>query len=207
MDRDELPTMFPTENTPLLQTDRLVLRKFVAEDAAALFQILSDREVNVFLPWFPLETLEQAAAFLQSRFLAYYDKPSAYRYAICLKEDSVPIGYVNVSDEDSHDLGYGLRKEFWHRGIVTEACRALVDRLQTAGLPYITATHDINNPHSGAVMQKMGMTYRYSYKELVQPKNTWVTFRMYQLNFASDRAYTYMTYWDRYPEHFVETNL
>ena len=49
------------------------------------------------------------------------------------------------------------------------------------------------------------MQYKYSYKELWQPKNYEVTFRMCQLNFDGiDR--TYMEYWDKYP-HFIEDNL
>ena len=49
------------------------------------------------------------------------------------------------------------------------------------GLPYITATHDRNNPRSGNVMQKVGMEYCYSYEEQWQPKDFPVVFRMYQL--------------------------
>lgn len=38
------------ENTPTLFTNRLILRQFVREDFPALFSILSDPEVNTFLP-------------------------------------------------------------------------------------------------------------------------------------------------------------
>lgn len=36
------------------ETERLILRQFTEEDADALFVILSDEEVNTFLPMFPL---------------------------------------------------------------------------------------------------------------------------------------------------------
>ena len=39
------------ENTPLLETERLVLRRFTPLDLDALFAIFSDIEVNTFLPW------------------------------------------------------------------------------------------------------------------------------------------------------------
>lgn len=195
------------ENTPPLETERLILRKFTEADAAALLEILQDREVNRFLPWFPLDTLEEARSFLQARFLAFYRLPSAYRYAVCLKGENVPIGYVNLSDSESRDLGYGLRKEFWHRGMMTEACAAVVERLRRAGIPYITATHDVKNPHSGGVMKNLGMTYRYSYEELVQPKGELVTFRMYQLNLAGPQDWTYCKYWENASRRFVEKGL
>lgn len=38
---------------------------------------------------------------------SYYKKATAYRYAICLKEDNIPIGYVWISDDESNDFGYG----------------------------------------------------------------------------------------------------
>lgn len=194
------------ENTPRTETSRLVLRKFTEEDAQSLLLIMKDEEVNTFLPWFPLETLEQAQELLQNVFLSCYQLPRAYHYAICLKKDNLPIGYVNISDNDSHDLGYGLRKEFWHNGIVTEACKAVIKQCKNANLPYITATHDINNPRSGAVMQKIGMTYQYSYEELVMPKNMLVTFRMYQLNLNGESDFVYKEYWNKHPKHFVEEN-
>lgn len=170
------------ENTPEIRTSRLLLRRFTPEDAEAFYQIMSDKEVNTFLPWFPMQSLEEAAAFLQEKYLKSYEKPEGFRYAVCLLNENVPIGYVNIDEGKSHDLGYGLRKEYWHQGIVTEACLSLISLLKEAGISYITATHDRNNPRSGKVMKKIGMTYRYSYEEQWQPKNIRVTFRMYQLN-------------------------
>lgn len=192
------------QNTPTIQTERLILRKFAERDAQALFEILSDTEVNTFLPWFPAKNLDEAKVSLQEIFLAHYDKPCAYRYAICLKADDKPIGYICLSDNESCDLGYGLRKEFWRQGIVTEAARAVVERIKNASYTYITATHDVNNPRSGEVMKKLGMRYKYSYVEQWQPKDIQITFRMYQLNFDGNDERTYMEYWNRYEKHFVE---
>lgn len=67
--------------------------------------------------------------------------------------------------EEHHDSGYALSKELWHRGIVTEAAKAIVKQVKQNVLPYITATHDIKNPRSGHVMEAVGMKYRYTYEE------------------------------------------
>ena len=193
-------------NTPALETERLILRKFTEADTEALFAILRDEEVNTFLPWFPLKSLREAEAFYEERYRSLYALEQGYGYAVCRKADDLPIGYVNIAEEDSRDLGYGLRKEFWHRGIMTEACRALVGRLKEDGVPFITATHDVNNPRSGGVMRNIGMQYQYSYEEIVQPKNVKVLFRMYQLNLdGTDRVYR--KYWDRSAVRFVEKGL
>lgn len=123
-------------NTPTLRTDRLILHKFILEDASIFYSRCFESE---------------------------YQQECSYNYAICLKDDNYPIGYVNVDTHDSYDLGYGLRKEFWHKGITTEACRAVIEQLKKDGIPYITATHDVNNTRSGEVMRKLGMKYQYSY--------------------------------------------
>ena len=191
-------------NTPTLETERLILRKFTQQDMKALFLILQDKEVNKFLPWYPVKSMEETKRFYEERYASKYAQPQAYAYAICLREDKYPIGYIKVDMEEHHDLGYGLRKEFWHQGIVSEAAKAVVEQVKKDGLPYITATHDINNPHSGGVMKKIGMKYQYSYEERVQPKNTVVIFRMYQLNFTASDDFVYKKYWNEFDNHFVE---
>ena len=194
-------------NTPRLETQRLLLRKFTESDLGELYRIYSDVEANRFLPWFPAKSMEDARMFFESRYAAEYAKPQAYAYAICLKENDLPIGYLHVGMDESNDFGYGLRKEFWGRGIATEAGRAVIEQLKRDGLPYITATHDRNNPRSGGVMRNLGMKYQYSYEELWQPKNFPVIFRMYQLNLDGDGERVYRKYWDEYSVHFIEPDL
>ncbi len=194
-------------NTPTLETERLILRKFTENDIEALFLILQDKEVNRFLPWYPAQNLEDAKKFYEERYALEYAKPQAYAYAICLKSNPDPIGYVNVDMEEHHDFGYGLRKEFWHQGIVIEAAKAVITQVQKDSLPYITATHDRSNPRSGSVMQNVGMKYQYSYEEQWQPKDILVTFRMYQLNLDGNEKRIYKKYWDISAVHFVESNL
>lgn len=191
-------------NTPTIKTERLILRKFIEDDLEALFIILKDEEVNKFLPWYPLKNLNETKKFYDERYATKYAQPNAYEYAICLKENNIPIGYVHVDMSDSHDLGYGLRKEYWNQGIVSEAAQAVIEQVKKDGIPYITATHDISNPHSGGVMKKIGMKYQYSYEEQWQPKNIKVLFRMYQLNLSCDKNFVYKKYWDMYEIHFVE---
>ena len=106
--------------------------------------------------------------------------------------------------DNSHDLGYGLRKEFWHEGIVTEASKAVLEKVKKDGLLYVTATHDVKNPRSGGVMKQLGMSYKYSYEERWQPKDILVIFRMYQLNFDGQDDRVYKEYWDKYEVHFIE---
>ena len=194
-------------NTPLLETERLILRKFTENDLEALFNIYSNEEVNTYLPWFPLTSQEEAASLFKEKYREVYKRPYGYHYAICPKNSNLPAGYIHAGTDDSHDLGYGLLQEFWHRGFATEAARAVVARLKKDGMPYITATHDIRNPRSGGVMKQLGMRYQYSYEELWQPKNIPVTFRMYQLNLDGQEDRVYQEYWNRSSVRFKETGI
>lgn len=191
-------------NTPTLETEHLILRRFTEKDMEALFLILKDEEVNKFLPWYPAKNMEETKNFYEERYASKYTQPQGYAYAICLKEDNFPIGYIKVDMEEHHDFGYELLKEFWHKGIVTEAGKAVVVQVKKDGLPYITATHDKNNPKSGNVMKKVGMKYCYSYEEQWQPKGFSVIFRIYQLNFNGNTDFVYPKYWNESDNHFVE---
>ena len=127
-----------------IETNRLILRKFKKKDIQALYLLLKDEEVNTFLPCYPIKNIKDTEDFYKKRFVN-----KEYCFAICLKENDKLIGYIKVDMDDSHDLGYALHKEFWHKGIACEASKALINQLKKDGIPYITATHDKNNPRSG----------------------------------------------------------
>lgn len=196
-----------TINTPEIETSRLFLRRFTEQDIEAILAIHQDEAVNTYLPWFPLRTYEEAEDFFEKRYASVYRQPCGYQYAVCLKSSGLPVGYVSVSMDDSHDLGYGLRREFWYQGIASEAARAVVLQLKKDGLLYVTATHDVQNPRSGAVMKRLGMRYQYSYQEQWQPKDISVIFRMYQLNFDGSKERVYIKYWDNAAVRFIEENV
>lgn len=113
------------------------------------------------------------------------------------------LGFVKISSEgDAFDLGYAFRRDVWGRGYVTEAALALIEEARCAGFPYLTATHDEQNPASGRVMERCGMTYRYSYRERWQPKDFDVVFKLHQIDLQPGQE-TYRAYWDRYLEHWA----
>ena len=189
----------------MLNTQRLIIRKFNIDDTESLFSILSNEEVNKYLPWFPFKSLEDTKNHLVNFYLKTNDNNNFYRYAVCLKENNIPIGYIHFeNNNDNNDFGYGLKKEYWNKGIITEAAKTVIEELKRNNVKYITATHDRNNIASGEVMKKIGMTYKYSYEELWQPKNFLVVFRMYQLNLDNNKDRVYKGYLEKYSNHFIE---
>lgn len=193
----------------MIETNRLVLRKFRNDhtDLNALLTLLSDKEVNQFLPWFPITTMDGVKQFYEDKIMPNYQnhpENQDFFWAICIAGHDIPVGYVSVAGTNAHDFGYGLRKEFWNLGIITEAGQHILEFLKDEGFPFVTATHDADNLSSGKVMTKLGLTYQYSYHEQWQPKDIPVIFKMYQLNLANEDAPIYQGYWEQDAKHFVE---
>ena len=65
-----------------IETERLILRHFTDKDANALFTILSDEDVNKFLPMFPLKSIEETKTYIQNRYTAKYTQNKGFYYAI-----------------------------------------------------------------------------------------------------------------------------
>lgn len=151
--------------TRYIETERLILRRFEVEDAQAMFDNwASDDEVTKYLTW-PTHTDVSVTKQLLRDWVSQYSKDGCYRWAIILKENgSQPIGSIDTchwcEDGEIPEIGYCMGRRWWHRGIMTEALGAVIDFLfDQVGVERIVARHDVNNPHSGGVMRKCGMTF------------------------------------------------
>ena len=149
--------------TKTIETDRLILRKAIIEDAEPMFRNwASDPEVTKFLTWPPHENTFVTQKVL-SEWMAEYERDDYYQWMIVLKQIGEPIGSLlvgTVGRAQSAHVGYCIGKNWWHKGIMSEALSAVIDFLFTqVGYHRIEAIHDPNNPHSGAVMCKCGMQF------------------------------------------------
>ena len=156
--------MLTHKGTQTIETPRLILRKAAAEDAEAMFQNWApDPEVTKFLTW-PTYTSVDTAHYILDLWGKEYEKPDFYQWMIVPKTLGAPIGSISVvhqrEDIGEAEIGYCIGRNWWHKGIMTEALCAVMDYLfGDVGMNRIKATHDVNNPHSGSVMKKCGMQY------------------------------------------------
>ena len=153
------------KGTVQLETERLILRRFVPEDAEAFFRNwASDPEVARYLTWPAHESVAVTRRLLEEVWIPKYQRPDYYNWAIIWKETGEPIGNVEGfhlrEDEGEITLGYCMSQSFWGRGIMPEAVREVMKFFFCqVGLNRIQADHDTRNPKSGRVMQKCGMQY------------------------------------------------
>jgi Acetyltransferases, including N-acetylases of ribosomal proteins len=151
--------------TQQLETDRLILRRFVIEDAAAMYRNwASDAEVTKFLTWPAHANLEGTQYVIKEWIDSYIDE-TFYQWAIVLKENGEePIGSISVVDRKENvsmaHVGYCIGRKWWHQGVMSEALKAVMDFLfDIVDVNRIEARHDPRNPNSGGVMKKCGMQY------------------------------------------------
>lgn len=151
--------------TQRLETERLVLRRFVIEDAEAMFENwASDPEVTKYLTW-PAHTSTDTSRAVLEDWISFYPRENYYQWAIVLKENgSEPIGSISAvylnDDISMVHIGYCLGRTWWHRGIMSEALKAVMAFFfDQVGANRIESRHDPRNPHSGMVMKKCGMKY------------------------------------------------
>lgn len=148
--------------TVRIETERLILRKFVFSDAWQMFvNVTSDPKVNKFLTW-ELHEDVSATERLLAEWNEKYNNPARYCWAIELKEIGEVIGNIAAPTikerTETAEVTYCLGSRWWGHGIVPEALRAVMEFLfYEVGLNRIEAGFDINNPNSGKVMEKVGM--------------------------------------------------
>ena len=138
------------------RTERLLLRPGWAEDAPALARAIADEQVVRNLataPW-PY-VLEDAEAFL-----AAPRDPAMPTFLITERTDGDPriVGSCGLGRRPSGavEMGYWIARQHWGQGFATEACWALIDIARTLKLPRIEASHFVDNPASGRVLEKLG---------------------------------------------------
>jgi len=147
-----------------METQRLVLRRFEINDAAALYtNWASSADTVTFMRMPPHQSADDTRAFVQS-IIDNYEKTDTYRWAIVLKENNEPIGFIGLTVlseyDETGDFGYSVGKAYWNYGYTTEALAAVLRYgLEKAGFNRLEAYHSIRNMASGRVMQKCGLTY------------------------------------------------
>lgn len=156
-----------------IQTPRLLLRPFVADDAGALRALAGAREIADTTISIPHPYSDAAArAFIASQ-AQEAERGTALHLAVTLRETRELIGAVGLRDiERDHrqaELGFWIGVPWWGQGFATEAAQALVAHgFEKLGLNRIHAHHMVRNPASGVVLARIGMKSEGLLRERVQ---------------------------------------
>ena len=149
----------------VVETDRMLLRRFTEADAEALAALYGDPRVMRFITPEPPSLEEVKATILPEYLREYHEFAGGLgSFAAIEKETGQVAGRFSLKPAKSYgltggtELGYRLYPAFWGRGLATEGARALIelafDRLR---LDRVVATMMADNTGSWRVMEKCGL--------------------------------------------------
>lgn len=144
---------------PVLETERLLIRPLTMDDKPAIFKWASDPRVAKFMRYTQYNSPEDANFWLEH----IYNDDKVLDYGFVWKETGELIGsggLVYNSETDDWTIGYNIRYDMWGKGITVEACKKIIEYARaTYDVKKIEGVFAVDNPNSGKIMTKLGMTY------------------------------------------------
>lgn len=157
----------------ILETDRLVLRRWTEADAESLYEYAKDPDVGPIAGWPPHKNVEESLDVIKSIFTG------VECYAICEKGSNKAIGAIELKlnghtdmtkRDDECELGYWLGKPFWGRGYVPEAVKEILRHgFEDIGMTTIWCGYYDGNVKSKRVQEKVGFVYHHTCEEVPVP--------------------------------------
>ena len=147
-----------------LETPRLILRDIRMEDIQEYYErLFSDGDVCRYLLFDPHQDIGESYEQIQG-ILQQYEEGKFYRWGITEKGDDSLIGIIGLVriDEEKNESSfvYLLSCDYWNRGYGTEVLKEVIRfTFEELEIRRIVADHMAENPASGAVMRKAGMTH------------------------------------------------
>ncbi|SDB63368.1 Protein N-acetyltransferase, RimJ/RimL family [Flavobacteriaceae bacterium MAR_2010_188] len=149
-----------------IETERLVLRKFLPSDAENMFRLDTDKEVHRYLGNRMNTSIDDARKNIDY-IIQQYNENGIGRWAAIEKSSGKFIGWsglkLNTELEmngynDFYDIGYRFLPEFWGKGYATESSKATLDYgFNVLNLDTIYGITHINNEASHKVLLKIGL--------------------------------------------------
>jgi ribosomal-protein-alanine N-acetyltransferase len=146
------------------ETERLILRPLVLDDAAALYSIYSDPETMKFMGQAP-DSVAEERNNIQSHLIHHYERYKVGLWATLLKENNQLIGrcglmHKQIEGVPEVELAYLLGRKYWGNGLATEAAAAILQYgITKCGLGRIVAVIHPQNVASIRVAEKIGVKY------------------------------------------------
>ncbi len=151
-----------TQDSFILETPRLQLRKQVLEDLDDLWALYRDPEVTKYIPDAP-KTREEAREELEWFMYGHPRRPELGLWATILKDNRRFIGRCGllpwtIDGREEVEVAYAIAREYWGRGLASEAAAAILGYgLEKLGLSRLICLIEPGNVASQKVAEKIGM--------------------------------------------------
>jgi ribosomal-protein-alanine N-acetyltransferase len=154
---------------PILETERLILRRVLPSDVKEMFELRSNPETMKYIPRPLVTNYDEALAHIKM-MEDKIETNEGINWAITLKGDDKMlgvIGHYRIKPEHYRaEVGYMILPEYHGKGITTEAVQCVVDYgFNTMQLHSIEGVIDPENEASQRVLQKCGFVKEAHFKE------------------------------------------
>lgn len=158
----------------ILETKRLLLRRFIMNDLKHLFAFYSDPEVVRYIPDAP-RTFEETKEELEWFLNGHPRFPTLGLWATIYKETGRFIGRCGllpwtIDGQQEVEVAFALSKPYWGQGLATEAAQGIVQYgFEHLNLSRLICLIDHDNQGSIKVATKIGMTFEKESKDEYGP--------------------------------------
>ena len=152
-----------------METERLILRPWLADDLDDLYEYSSDERVGSMAGWKPHINREEARKALDEYMV------QENHWAIVLKSEDKVIGAIKLNPDNNRGKYYAkaisfvLSPLYWGKGIMTEALKRIIrysfDELK---IDLLSAFHYSENLRSKRVIEKCGFEYEITLYQSVK---------------------------------------
>jgi RimJ/RimL family protein N-acetyltransferase len=147
----------------VLETERLVLRRLIVEDAEFVLGLLNEPSFVRSIGDRGVRTIADAREYIVKGSIDSYQRHGFGMYLTELKDDRTPLGICGLLQRESLqevDIGFAFMPEFWARGFAFESASAvLAYGKSTLGLSRIVAVTSPDNHGSIRLLEKLGMRF------------------------------------------------
>lgn len=168
---------------PVIETERMLLRKMTLDDAEDLFEYASDVKVAEYVLWDQHRSIEDSKKYLRY-MIEKYGKGEVSEWGIEHKEDAKFIGTCGYIWWDTFhfraEIGYALSRAYWNKGLMTEAVREVIRfGFEKMYLNRIEARCMPGNVSSERILMKLGMKFEGIMKKQAFTAGTFHDLKMY----------------------------
>ena len=163
-----------------LETERLILRPVTSNDAVASFMYASNPNITQFTLFETHQSIDDSRWFVDDYRRSRYVNREPDPLAIVLKNDPLrtmigALGAHWVSQPNgTMEMGYSIAEPYWGKGLVTEACTALVRYVFTEfAAERLQARVFVGNDASERVMAKLGFTREGVLRRAILRRGQW----------------------------------
>ncbi len=178
-------TRIELADIPVLETQRLLLKRLSLNDADDVFEYANDDDITKYVIWDRHRSKQASIDFIN--FAAEQFKlGEAIVWGIEIKAERKVIGTIDLRNYNGNnkcaDTGYCISKKYWGKGFTTEALKAVIDfGFERLYLNRIEAHCEEENTGSWRVMEKVGMKFEGVLREKVFVKERFRSMKMYSI--------------------------